>query len=227
VIAGTDVPRVVFQQLSYENNNEKRGASDGACHVIYNVSPDPSWEVYRFDRDPHEAHDLSSDDSECAATRRALAQWYDTETVPAGASEALLTARPPIARPLDTDFGTGVRLLGVEAPDHAKAGDPVTLTWTWLARGTVPPGWRVFVHLVDARAKMVANGDHVPARPLEWWKPGQIIHYPTTLTLPRGLSGPFTVQAGLFKGNEQMHAQGGSAKLIGNEVVAATIEVAP
>lgn len=227
VLAGKDLPRVIFQQLSFENNNEKRGGTDGACHVIYNVSPDPSWEVYRVDRDPLETVDLSTDSSECASTRRAVEKWYDAETVPAGAGEALLAAKPAITKPLDIDFGPSVRLLGLEAPDHARAGDQINLIWAWEARGHLPAGWRVFVHLVDARAKMVANGDHVPARPFEWWKPGQFIRYPTTLTIPRGLSGAFTVQAGLFKGNDQMHAQGGAAKLIGNEVVAATIEVTP
>ncbi len=231
VLAGKSLPRVVFQQLSYENNNEKRGGTDGTCHVIYNVSPDPSWEVYRIDRDPLEAHDLSTDDSECAATRHAVEKWYDAETVPPGAGEALLAAKPAIAKPIETDFGTdfgtNLRLLALDAPDHAKAGDQITLTWTWEARGHMPSGWRVFVHLVDAHAKMVANGDHVPARPFEWWKPGQFIRYPTSVTIPRGLSGPLTIQAGLFRGNEQMHAQGGTAKLVGNEVVAATIEVTP
>jgi arylsulfatase A-like enzyme len=227
VLVGKDLPRVIFQQLSFENNNEKRGGADGSCHVIYNVSPDPSWEVYRVDRDPLETHDLSTDDSECAIERDAVEKWYDAETVPAGAGEALLAAKPAIAVPLDTDFGTSVRLLGLEAPAHARAGDSINLIWAWEARGHLQTGWRVFVHLVDPRAKMVANGDHAPARPFEWWKPGQFIRYPTTLTIPRGLSGPFTVQVGLFKGNEQMHAQGGSAKLVGNEVVAATIEVAP
>ena len=199
--------------------------------MIYNVSPDPSWEVYRIDRDPLEAHDLSTDDSECAATRHAVEKWYDAETVPPGAGEALLAAKPAIAKPIETDFGTdfgtNLRLLALDAPDHAKAGDQITLTWTWEARGHMPSGWRVFVHLVDAHAKMVANGDHVPARPFEWWKPGQFIRYPTSVTIPRGLSGPLTIQAGLFRGNEQMHAQGGTAKLVGNEVVAATIEVTP
>lgn len=227
VLAGKRLPRMVFQQLSYENNNEKRGGTDGTCHVIYNVSPDPSWEVYRVDRDPLEAHDLSTDDSECAATRHAVEKWYDAETVPPGAGEALLEAKPAIARPIETDFGTNLRLLALDAPDHAKAGEQITLTWTWEARGQLPSGWHVFVHLVDAHARMVANGDHVPARPFEWWKPGQFIRYPTSITIPRGLTGPLTVQAGLFKGNEQMHAQGGTAKLLNNEVVAATIEVTP
>jgi hypothetical protein len=43
---GTDVPRTIFQQLSYEGNHEMRAGVDAYCHVIYNASPDTSWEVY-------------------------------------------------------------------------------------------------------------------------------------------------------------------------------------
>ncbi|MFN0252711.1 MAG: sulfatase-like hydrolase/transferase, partial [Kofleriaceae bacterium] len=56
--AGADT-RVVYQQLSYENNNEMRAGASRNCHVIYNVSPDWSWEAYRIDRDPQETHDVA------------------------------------------------------------------------------------------------------------------------------------------------------------------------
>jgi arylsulfatase A-like enzyme len=83
VLASTnnDVTRTVFQQLSFENNNEKRGGVDGRCHVIYNVSPDPSWEVYDLTTDPNEQHDLSDDDTACKATRDSFVHWYDNSTV--------------------------------------------------------------------------------------------------------------------------------------------------
>ena len=44
----------MFQQLSYEGNHEMRAGASRDCHVIYNVSPDTSWEVYRVDRDRDE-----------------------------------------------------------------------------------------------------------------------------------------------------------------------------
>src|SRR5690606_30977731 len=64
VLAGDRDPhldRNVFQQLSYEGNHELRGAASTKCHVIYNVSPDTSWELYRVDIDPLESRDVVDD----------------------------------------------------------------------------------------------------------------------------------------------------------------------
>jgi arylsulfatase A-like enzyme len=143
-ISGTDRDRVVFQQLSYEGNHEMRAAVSRQCHVIYNVSPDTSWEVYRVDRDPLETQDLAAE-GECEDTRGALERWFDLEQVPAGAAEALLPARPAIAAPIDADLGDSVRLLACEAPASVKPGETVNLTWTFEARETVEPGWKVFL----------------------------------------------------------------------------------
>jgi arylsulfatase A-like enzyme len=225
VLAGKDVPRTVFQQLSFENNNEKRGATDGTCHVIFNVSPDPSWEVYT---DPHDAHDLSGDEDACKELRDRLARWYDTETIPAGAVAALLPAKPAIAKPLDVDFGA-VRLLSVEVPATAKPGDTVDVTWTWEARRRGPDGWKVFVHL-ESPAKHSTNFDHVPPRPFLWWQRGQFIRYTTKVSIPRtDGTGKFTLLAGLWNDTTKtnMPATGGTVPIVNNAAAVATIEVAP
>jgi arylsulfatase A-like enzyme len=226
-ITGHDRDRVVFQQLSYEGNHEMRGGASRACHVIYNVSPDTSWEVYRVDRDPAETTDLAGDDEACAETRRAVERWFDAEQVPEGAAEALLPARPVIAAPLDADLGDAVRLLSVEAPRTVKPGEQVPLVWTFEARGTVAPGWKLFVH-VEGPARSFLNGDHKPARPFEWWKPGQIIRYTTMLTVPRSaVRGSYTVNVGLYKGKARAKARAPRAAIDNNAVAATTFEVAP
>jgi arylsulfatase A-like enzyme len=226
VLAGAEAPRTVFQQLSYENNHEMRAGVDARCHVIYNVSPDPSWEIYRVDRDPLETRDLAATD-ECADTRRAVERWYDAEQVPAGAAEALLPARPELAAPLDADLGDAVRLLAVEAPAAAHPGDPITLTWTFEARGSVAPGWRMFAHL-EGPQKAFVNGDHRPARPFEWWRAGQYIRYTTTLVLPRTAApGRYTLWTGMFAGNRRAKARAPRAKIVDDAVAAAELEIAP
>ncbi|MGE3543856.1 MAG: sulfatase, partial [Kofleriaceae bacterium] len=223
---GKDSDRVVFQQLSYEGNHELRAGASQRCHVIYNVSPDTSWEVYRTDRDPLETQDLAGTD-ECRDTRSAVERWFDREQIPAGAAEALLTARPAIAAPLDARLGDSVRLLGVEVPKSVKRGEPVTLTWTFEALGTVNPGWKLFVHL-EGPNKLTLNGDHRPARPFEWWKPGQFIRYSTTVMIPRTTpAGTFTVWTGMFAGKRRATLTAPKAKVQNNAVVAATFEVIP
>ncbi|MGE0548981.1 MAG: sulfatase [Kofleriaceae bacterium] len=223
---GNDADRVVFQQLSYEGNHELRAGVSQRCHVIYNVSPDTSWEVYRTDRDALEAEDLAATD-ECSDTRHAVERWFDTEQIPAGAAEALLTARPPIGSPLDASLGDSVRLLGVDVAKSVKRGEPITLTWTFEAVGKVEPGWKLFAHL-EGPNKMMLNGDHRPARPFEWWKPGQFIRYSTTVVVPRTApTGTFTVWTGMFSGKRRAQVTAAKAKIQNNAIAAATFEVTP
>jgi choline-sulfatase len=225
-IGGADRDRVVFQQLSYENNHEKRGGAGKQCHVLYNVSPDTSWEVYRIDRDPLETEDLAGTD-ECKDTRRAVETWFDAEQVPAGAAQALLPSRPPIAAPLDVDFGDGVRLLSVEVPARLKPGEQGEITWTFEARDHVAPGWKMFVH-VEGPAKSFINADHRPARPFEWWREGQFIRYATTMTVPRNaVKGTYVVNAGMFKGKKRATAKSPKSKITNNAAAVATFEVSP
>jgi choline-sulfatase len=227
VLAGADHERVVFQQLSYEGNHELRGAADARCHVIYNVSPETSWEVYRIDRDPLETQDVSGDHSECRETRRAFERWFDASQVPPGAAEALLPARPPIATPLDADLGESVRLVAVDVPAQAKQGESITVTWTFEAKARVPAGWKLFVH-VKGPSNSFINADHRPVRPFEWWRPGQIIRYSTTVTLPRHAPpGRHTVWTGLFRGNQRAQVAAANAPVDNNAVAAATFEVVP
>ncbi|MDQ3336526.1 MAG: sulfatase [Myxococcota bacterium] len=225
-IGGADRDRVVFQQLSYEGNHEMRGGADKDCHVIYNVSPDTSWEVYRTDTDPLETQDLA-DTGECSATRRAVEHWFDAEQVPAGAAQALLSARPQIATPLDVDFGDGVRLLSVEVPKTLKPGEQGEITWTFEARDEVAPGWKMFVH-IEGPAKSFINADHRPARPFEWWRTGQFIRYATTMTVPRAaVKGTYVVNAGMFKGKKRAPAKSAKTKIANNAAAVATFEVSP
>jgi len=222
-IAGTDHDRLVFQQLSYEGNHEMRAAAGRRCHVIYNISPDTSWETYRVDEDPMETRDLSGD---CEEERTAFERWYDHTAIPPGAAEALLPARPPIARPVDVDLGDAVRLLACDAPATAKPGQPIQIGWTFEARGEVGPGWKLFVHLAGDHGAFV-NGDHVPARPFEWWHAGEYIHYTTTMTLPRGAHGTYTLQVGMFEGQTRAHAASSKVPVADEAAACATIEVAP
>jgi arylsulfatase A-like enzyme len=231
VLAGApDRDRAIYQQLSYEDNHEMRAAATGTCHVIYNVSPETSWEAYRVDRDPNETEDLADDDlggDACKLARTEVEHRYDLEQVPAGAAEALLSAPPQIAAPLDADLGAAVRLLGVEMPATAHLGDTLQISWTFAARGTVGPGWKMFAHLEGPGGTFI-NGDHAPARPFEWWKAGQYIRYTTTIVIPRTSPvGHYTLLAGMFSGDKRAHATSPHAKVDKDAVAAATLEVTP
>src|SRR5262249_53530494 len=47
-------PRAVFQEVSYENEHERRAVATDKWHLIYNMSPDSSWELYDLSIDPNE-----------------------------------------------------------------------------------------------------------------------------------------------------------------------------
>ena len=224
---GPEVDRVVFQQLSYEGNHEMRAAADRRCHVIYNVSPSTSWEMYRIDRDPTESRDVVDDPGPCTDTRRALETWYDQSRIPAGAGAALLPSAPAIAKPLDVDLGSEVRLLDVAVPAQARAGTTVDVTWTFAARGRLDGGWKVFAHFEDGHGHRF-TGDHDPVRPIEWWRAGQFIRYTTPVAIPRGQApGRYALWTGLWRGNQRRAARAPAVPVVDNRARVAEIEVVP
>ena len=227
VLAGAPGPpdRHVFQQLSYEGNHEMRAAASRRCHVIYNVSPDSSWEVYAIDKDPGETRDMSGAPGECSATVDALAAWYDQSEIPDGAAEALLAARPAIARPLDVDLGSA-RLLEVAGLDRpVRAGGSIPMTFTFEARGApLEAGWKVFVHL-EGRGRRF-QGDHEPPRPPAWWRAGQFIRYTHPVAVPAGTPpGRYQVWVGLFRGGERHAARSATSRIEDDRALAGTIDV--
>lgn len=226
VAKGEERERTIWQQLSYEGRHELRGAVTRRCHVIYNASPATSWEVYRLDEDPQEQRDLGGSGA-CAETARALAEQYDTSVAAAGAT--LLPARPKLEAPLALRLGDAVELVELVVPRQARPGQTLELRWTFEARAPLPPGWKVFLH-VEGPASL--RGDHAPPLPFEWWRPGQLVQYTTSLRLPaHAAPGTYTLWTGLWKGASRMPAQLGPGatplRIERDRALVATIEVAP
>ena len=85
--------------------------------------------------------------------------------------------------------GGAIKYLGtrVERGKDERGRDAVRLTHRFEATQRLPPGWQIFVHLVDARTgQMLANGDHPPPAPLEQWPVGQPVQDVQILQLPPG-----------------------------------------
>jgi choline-sulfatase len=201
--AADDPTRLVPQQVSYENNTEKRGGATATCHVLYNVSPHTSWEIYDLSRDPSELHDLSAAPGRCQPARDAFAAWYDNAQIPVGAGDALLAAPPTIPAPIDIDFGTEIRLLAVDAPAQVRVGDTVDVTWTFAARGRLRGGWKVFAHFENTNGGRF-TGDHAPPRPFDWWRRGQFIRYTTTVAIRPGTQpGDYGLWMGVYRADKR------------------------
>jgi arylsulfatase A-like enzyme len=213
-----DEDRNVFQQLSFENNNEMRALVSRRCHVIFNVSPLTSWEVYRIDEDPEESRDRVDSPGPCAAARDTLAAWYDSAQIPAGAAEALLAARPEVATPVDVDYGDEVRLLGVDLPRAPVApGGRFDVTYTFEAHGPLSGGWHVFAHF---NGPGHFKGDHAPVRPFAWWQDGQYIRYQVPVQVPpRTKPGVYQLWTGIYSKsdpNRRRPARSERVKIDGN-----------
>lgn len=221
-----DKDRYVFQQLSYEGNHELRGAASSRCHVIYNVSPETSWELYRIDSDPLETRDIIDSPGACRGARSALEAWYDQSEIPPGAVEALLTDKPSIENPAVVDFGDAVRLLAVEfSATNVKAGQSFEVTYTFEARGPLPGGWKVFAHF-EGPKKRRFQGDHAPPRPFAWWRENQYIRYRRTVTVPRTMApGTYGLWMGLFKKSARQTARADAIEIRDNRARVGSVQV--
>lgn len=117
----------------------------------------------------------------------------------------LITEFPAMGTPLRADFGRppAVELHGYDlAPQGAAPGEDLELALYWRAVTTLPTNYNVFVHLVDAEGRIVAQGDGPPLagfRPTVSWRPGEVFVDEHTITLPEDLQpGTYRLWTGLY-----------------------------
>ncbi|MCS7002398.1 MAG: hypothetical protein NZ518_06070, partial [Dehalococcoidia bacterium] len=108
-----------------------------------------------------------------------------------------------IANPLRTPVGGFGVLRGWEIDKaEARAGETVRVTLYWEAIGPAPQDLKVFVHLLDAAGRVVAQRDAPPrdgAAPTIAWTAGQTIIDPYPIVLPRDLpAGELTIEVGMY-----------------------------
>ncbi|MBL4633558.1 MAG: sulfatase-like hydrolase/transferase [Kofleriaceae bacterium] len=216
--------RFVFQQLSYENNNEYRAAVSARCHVLYNVSPNLSWEMYRIDTDPMETRDIIDSPEGCENARSALAAWYEHSEIPEGAMDALLSEAPAVAE-MQLRFGDSIELLAVDLPNQVKPGESFDMVLTWKATGVPPAGWKVFAHFENPKGGRF-TGDHGPVRPFTWWKDGQYVRYTHKVNLRKTLKpGTYELWFGIYKKQDRMPASAPGLDIVDNRVMLKSIEI--
>jgi len=99
------------------------------------------------------------------------------------------------------DFGS-VKLIGFDAPDQARPGEPVPLQFYWRAAATLPQDYTVFVHLLDDTGQLAAQADAEPrggAYPTSAWVADDVIPDKHTLNLPANLApGEYALRIGLY-----------------------------
>ncbi|HLF26799.1 MAG TPA: hypothetical protein VJG32_10710 [Anaerolineae bacterium] len=110
---------------------------------------------------------------------------------------------PTIANSLRLALGEFATLLGFDlATDRVSPGDAIELTLYWQARAETETSYKVFVHLVNAEGRVVAQADAAPvngARPTTGWLPGEVIADRYAITLPGDLApGEYRIVAGMY-----------------------------
>lgn len=125
---------------------------------------------------------------------------------------------PTIGHPLTAQLGS-IELLGatmtpvarldevaVVRPDRVgtfKAGGILGLTLFWQPAETLTEDYTVFVHLVDARGRILAQRDTPPQAgryPTSQWRPREVVVDSANLPLPSSLApGSYRVVVGLYR----------------------------
>lgn len=106
-------------------------------------------------------------------------------------------------RVLSYRLGDDIRVLGYKLdPSSAKLGEPVRLVLYWQALGEIEREYTVFVHVLDAGGRLVAQRDSMPrdnTLPTTHWLPGRVIEDSHLLALPQALEpGRYRVAVGLY-----------------------------
>jgi hypothetical protein len=94
-------------------------------------------------------------------------------------------------------------LAGFSGPEELALSVPLALTLLWQAGETpVETAFTVFVQLLDAQGRVIAQSDAPPAggaRPTTGWRPGEVIEDAHTLRWNAvAAAGPARLIAGLY-----------------------------
>jgi len=104
---------------------------------------------------------------------------------------------------LGVELIDGIALRGYDlSAESVAAGEAITLTLHWEARGVPSADYQVFVHLVGAGPEPVAQGDGPPLMgdyPTRVWSPGERIVDPHVVALPADLpAGQYRLLVGMY-----------------------------
>ncbi|MSP61371.1 MAG: hypothetical protein EXR72_13700 [Myxococcales bacterium] len=227
----TNPERVVFGEVEYEGPVIRKSVATRDWHLIANVVPAHTFELYHIAEDPEEAHDLAGNGlAEEVRLRGALAAWMDESALPTDFAARVtgnLSPSPlPFASPIGAEIGGLLAIDGADVKSPlVRPGDPAEVAVVMHPLKAIPAGWKMFTHFTAQNGRFI-NADHQPVEnfvPLQKLRPGQWARDRIRVQVPPGWpAGPLTVEIGLFKGGERAPVKSG-----GDKVVVATLQVEP
>jgi hypothetical protein len=130
---------------------------------------------------------------------------------------------------LDATLGNAVALEGYELDtESGSTGATLQLTLHWKDLAPLDNDFTVFVHVLDASQKVVAQRDQPPdggKRPTSAWFPGDVIADRYTLALPGNLPpGDYPIEVGMYNpsNGKRLHASRGG-KADGDRIIVTTL----
>jgi arylsulfatase A-like enzyme len=224
--------RRVFQEVWYEGPTSRKALVTAGWHLILNLIPDDTSELYDLTADPLEEHDVAGGGGDAErGLRGELAAWMDSIALPADFRRKvegnLSTAAIPFTTALGDTLGDWLKIEGVDvAPASPKAGETVEVSLILHGLKTVPPGWRLFTHFIASDGRRI-NADHEPLEglyPVGRIKPGQWLRDRVRVTLPAAWpAGPMAVDVGLWRREGRAPARGSHSQA--DAVRAATVQI--
>ncbi|MBI2907885.1 MAG: glycosyltransferase family 39 protein [Chloroflexi bacterium] len=107
-------------------------------------------------------------------------------------------------RPLDVNFGEGIRLAGYEVVGDrpSEAGHALRLVLQWEAKSATKERYKVFTHIIDRNSYLWGQHDAEPqggAKPTVDWRPGDSIQDRHGLAISLGTPpGDYYIEVGLY-----------------------------
>lgn len=227
--------RVVFQEVMYEGPTVRKAMVTKRWHLIENVIPDATAELYDLQADPDERHDVQGTVSAEPDLRARLAAWIDDSAVPGDFARRVAGNVSMTALPFKTALGARVgewlEIVGAEVktPEVAR-GQAAEVSLVLRGLKQPPPGMRLFAHLrSDAGGFLNADHDLLQGlMPLQRLRPGMFVRDELRIQIPASFAlGKATLLVGLFRKDGRIPVSGPDAVLLKDDqaVRAAVINV--
>lgn len=177
------------------------------------IVPETHW-ITVFDSAPDGAYrfavgvyDYPGPTPVSAAPVPGMAQTQDSWLLAGRARIGALASVPDIngvSLPVNAQLGDSIRLNHARLnppPDELQPGAPLNLQLDWQAIQPIAESYTLFVHVVDAGGRLVAQQDTLPfdgQYPTWAWMPGETVTTTHTLNIPADAQAPLHVTVGLY-----------------------------
>jgi len=202
-------------------------APDGSPATQFDLSPTPAWhptsawqvgEVWRGQHILRLPANLDAGDYTWRLAMEPIHQSTDLPFIIHVTAPPHSFTTPSVDKEIDIRLGSIATLVGITLEpksSNLRPGTPFTATLAWRAEDTPATSYHVFLHLLNADGRLIAQSDGIPARwsrPTTGWLPGEYITDVHVLMVPTDTPpGEYTLYAGLYvPGGERISTPDGA-----------------